>query len=127
MLCAVATPGLVGKLPDTVILTLLYILGEMESETFRVSARRPIYFSGEQFRTDAKCTDEHVVLGGWELQTRRWFSLKLDRTQVPYLFKAEGGALSGHPLLLNCFLLCAHCRHLDGLRRARLGRLLPLR
>ena len=88
---AVATPGLVGKLPDTVILTLLYILGEMESETFRVSARRPIYFSGEQFRTDAKCTDEHVVLGGWELQTRRWFSLKLDRTQVPYLFKAEGG------------------------------------
>ena len=31
---SVASPGLVGRLPDTVILTLKYILGELSSESF---------------------------------------------------------------------------------------------
>eukprot|EP00435_Cladocopium_sp_Y103_P029251 s3649_g7.t1 len=70
---AVTSAGMVGKLPDTVILTLKYIQSEMVEETFMVSARRPLYFNVEQFRTDAKCTDDCVVLGGWELETRRWF------------------------------------------------------
>jgi hypothetical protein len=64
---SVASPGLVGRLPDTVILTLKYILGELSSESFLVSARRPVYFETEQFRTDAKCADDYIVLGGWEL------------------------------------------------------------
>eukprot|EP00435_Cladocopium_sp_Y103_P073986 s172_g46.t1 len=88
---SVSSSGLVGRLPDTVILTLKYILAEMESQSFMVSAKRPIYFSDEQFRTDAKCTDEFVVIAGWELKSRRWFSLKLSREQVPYLFKPNGG------------------------------------
>eukprot|EP00435_Cladocopium_sp_Y103_P007644 s5608_g2.t1 len=88
---AVASPGLVGRLPDTVILTLKYILAEMDSEEFMVSAQRPVYFSSEQFRTDAKCTDDFIVIAGWELKSRKWFSLKLDRDQVPYLFKPNGG------------------------------------
>eukprot|EP00435_Cladocopium_sp_Y103_P004894 s4940_g1.t1 len=88
---AVTSAGMVGKLPDTVILTLKYIQSEMVEETFMVSARRPLYFNVEQFRTDAKCTDDCVVLGGWELETRRWFSLKLTRDEVPFLFKPNGG------------------------------------
>eukprot|EP00435_Cladocopium_sp_Y103_P018236 s1517_g4.t1 len=88
---AVASPGLVGRLPDTVILPLKYILAEMDSEQFMVSAQRPVYFSSEQFRTDAKCTDDFIVIAGWELKSRKWFSLKLDRDQVPYLFKPNGG------------------------------------
>ena len=88
---AVASPGMVGRLPDTVILTLHYILREMAAETFMVSARRPVYFNSEQFRTDAKCADDFIVLGGWELSSRRWFSLKLSRVQVPYMFKPDGG------------------------------------
>jgi len=88
---AVASPGMVGRLPDTVILTLHYILKEMAAETFMVSARRPIYFNSEQFRTDAKCADDFIVLGGWELSSKRWFSLRLNRDQVPYMFKPDGG------------------------------------
>ena len=34
---AVASPGMVSRLPDTVILTLHYILREMSAETFMVS------------------------------------------------------------------------------------------
>ena len=88
---SVASPGLVGRLPDTVILTLKYILGELSSESFLVSARRPVYFETEQFRTDAKCADDYIVLGGWELKSKRWFSLRLTRKEVPYLFKPCGG------------------------------------
>ena len=72
-------------------MTLKYILAELTSETFLVTAKRPIYFNAEQFRTDAKCTDDCVVLGGWELESKRWFSLKLDREEVPYLLKPDGG------------------------------------
>eukprot|EP00435_Cladocopium_sp_Y103_P009589 s465_g2.t1 len=56
-----------------------------------VSAKRPCYVEVEQFRTDAKCTDDVVVLGGWELSSRRWFSLRLTREEVPFLFKPDGG------------------------------------
>eukprot|EP00435_Cladocopium_sp_Y103_P006886 s1069_g2.t1 len=82
--------GLVG-LPDTVILTLKRILSEMDAQAFMVSANRPIYFSEEQFRIDAKCTDDFVVIAGWELKSRKWFSFRLTRDQVPYLFKPNGG------------------------------------
>ena len=85
---------MVGRLPDTVILTLQYILAEMSpmsAESFMVSAKRPLYLGLEQFRTDAKCTDECVVLGGWELESKRWFSLRLGEDQVPFLFKPDGG------------------------------------
>ena len=88
---AVASSGLVGKLPDTVILTLKYIQIELSNESFMVSAQRPKVFAEEQFRTDAKCTDTSVVLGGWEISTRRWFSISLSREQVPFLFKPDGG------------------------------------
>ena len=89
---AVTAAGTVCRLPDTVILTLHYISREFANETFLVSARRPIYFQGDQFRTDAKCTDTFVVLAGWELGTKRWFSLKLEQAEVPYLFKPGRGA-----------------------------------
>ena len=56
-----------------------------------MSAKRPVYFETEQFRTDAKCTDDYIVLGGWELKSKRWFSLRLTRKEVPYLFKPCGG------------------------------------
>jgi len=88
---AVASSGLVGKLPDTVILTLKYIQIELSNESFMVSAQRPKVFAEEQFRTDAKCTDTSMVLGGWEISTRRWFSISLSREQVPFLFKPDGG------------------------------------
>ena len=89
---AVTAAGTVCRLPDTVILTLQYIAGEFSRETFLVSALRPRRFGKEQFRTDAKCTDSFVVLAGWELDTKRWFSVRLGPREVPYLFKPGIGS-----------------------------------
>ena len=46
------------------------------------------FFSYDQFRTDAKCADDMVVIAGWECegQKRRWFA------DAPYLFKPGKGA-----------------------------------
>ena len=82
----------VAKLPDAVILTLTYLLAEFRTETYMVSARRPRVYTGEQFRTDAKCTDSSVVLGGWEMATGRWFQLTLSESDTPYLFAPGKGA-----------------------------------
>ena len=54
----------VAKLPDTVVLTLKYLMAELQVESYMVSAVRPQHYTGEQFRTDAKCTDDSVVLHG---------------------------------------------------------------
>jgi len=89
---AVTAAGTVSRLPDTVILTLHYISRELARETFLVSAQRPVSFSGDQFRTDAKCTDTYVVLAGWELSSKRWFALRVGPAEVPYLFKPGMGA-----------------------------------
>eukprot|EP00435_Cladocopium_sp_Y103_P003553 s890_g1.t1 len=89
---AATSSSTVAKLPDAGILTLQYLLAESEIETFTVSAKRPRVFSGERFRTDAKCTSEAVVLGGWEIDSGRWFQICLDPTQVPYLFIPGKGA-----------------------------------
>ena len=64
---AVTARGTVGRLPETVILTLRYILHELQGESYLVSTKNPQQLAGEQFRTDAKCADGYIVLGGWEL------------------------------------------------------------
>ncbi|CAK9061235.1 unnamed protein product [Durusdinium trenchii] len=69
-----------------------YLLAEFQAESFMVSAKRPLAFSGEQFRTDAKCTSDSVVLGGWELSSGRWFQVCLGETSAPYLFLPGKGA-----------------------------------
>ena len=90
---AVVAPGLVGRLPDVVILTIKYISVELVRETYTVSTKRLVVHELESFRTDAKCTDEYIILGGWELKTRRWFSLKLLERDVPFMFKDGKGAM----------------------------------
>lgn len=82
----------VGRLPDTVVLTLKFIDAGLDMETYLVSVRRPIEFSGEQFRTDAKCEDNLVVLGGWEVQSGRWFKIDVTPSQAPYFFVGGKGS-----------------------------------
>ena len=81
---AATSASTVAKLPEVVILTLKYLLSEFSVESYMVSARRPKVFTGEQFRTDAKCTDDQVVLGGWEVSSGRWFQICLDESSAPY-------------------------------------------
>ena len=84
----------VARLPDTVILALEYLSITFEDMTFKVSASRPIRNGGVSFRTDAKCADGFVILGGWDCaattQESRWFSLKLTPLEAPYLFDENG-------------------------------------
>ena len=87
---SVTSKSTVGKLPETVILTLQYILHELRAETYMVSTKRPDVFEGDQFRTDAKCADGYIVLAGWELKSRRWFSFRLTPVETPFLFKESG-------------------------------------
>eukprot|EP00435_Cladocopium_sp_Y103_P025733 s2122_g6.t1 len=87
---AVTSKSTVGRLPETVVLTLRYIRMELDLESYLVSTKRPLVFKGESFRTDAKCADGYIILGGWELSSKRWFSIKLFPSDAPYLFK-EGG------------------------------------
>ena len=47
--------------------------------------------AGEQFRTDAKCTDDEVVLGGWEMASGR-FQVTINQQEAPYLFAAGKGS-----------------------------------
>ena len=51
-------PGTVGKLPETIVLTLLYISFHLKRGSFLLSVKRPVVFSKETFRTGAKCEDE---------------------------------------------------------------------
>ena len=91
---AATSSGMVAKLPETVILSLKYLLKELSADSFLVSALRPAHFSTDQFRTDAKCTDDMVVIAGWECtgDRRRWFSLTITEDVAPYLFKSGKGA-----------------------------------
>ena len=91
---AATSSGTVAKLPETVILSLRFLLKELSAESFLVSAHRPTCFSSDQFRTDAKCTDDIVVIAGWECtgSKKRWFSLEITPTDAPYLFKPGKGA-----------------------------------
>lgn len=81
------------KLPELVALVCLYIRNKLAAGLRRYPCgitEKPL---GELFRTDAKCEDGRVVLGGWSLSkgqnTRdsRWFSVELTPEQVPWLFK----------------------------------------
>jgi len=88
---AAVAPGTVGRLPETVVLTLKYFLVQMKGGRFLLSAKRPIYSDTEAFRTDAKCEDGRVVLGGWDMNDNtmlaRWFSIEVSPSEAPFLFR----------------------------------------
>ena len=91
---SVASKSHAAKLPDMVILTLLYLretLGELD---FKVSPYRVAPCSEPLFYTDAKCADQLVVLEGWDARAHhsksRWFSIRLTPSQAPYLFDQQG-------------------------------------
>jgi hypothetical protein len=90
--------GTVLKPPLLVSLTLSFILDSLVGGKHRVKCNAPESHIGELFRTDSKGADTFVVLAGWEtLKGRstseaRWFSLRLEEAQVPWLFKEGKGS-----------------------------------
>ena len=91
---AALSDSTVARLSDVVIMTLEYLSLTFKDMSFKVSASRPVRKGGVAFRTDAKCTDGLVVLGGWECcgpaARARWFSIKVGPDVAPFLFDKEG-------------------------------------
>jgi hypothetical protein len=87
---AALAKGTVATAPRMVVLVLKFISMQLADCSFMYSCHRPIRLLEEQFRTDAKCAQGVVVLGGHHLATGRWFSLRLEPEQAPYLFKPDG-------------------------------------
>ncbi|CAE7243210.1 unnamed protein product [Symbiodinium sp. CCMP2592] len=91
---AAASKSHVAKMPDTVILTLLYLEATLKDINFKVTPGRQQEEKGHLFHTDAKCDDGYVVLGGWDssqdLSVASWFSIVVKPADAPYLFDAAG-------------------------------------
>ena len=69
---------------------------ELKLETYLVSVKKLLVIFGERFRTD--------VLAGWELESCRWFALRLGLSEVPYMMEVT-----------VCMLLVGW--HLEGIER----------
>jgi len=82
--------GTVAKCPKLVMLVLKFLQLQLKDCTYMHSCVRPAWLPHEVFRTDAKCAQGKVVLGGHHLQTGQWFSITLTEVEVPYLFKSNG-------------------------------------
>lgn len=89
---AAAPLGAVLAVPPLVRLTLSWIIGQLESGKRMTPCRKVAKDLGLLFKTDAKGEENYVVLGGWECAggvstaEARWFSVTLDREEIPWLF-----------------------------------------
>ena len=82
--------GTVATMPKMVRLVCLYLEQQLEARSFMYSCKRPKCISGDLFRTDAKCENGRVTLGGYHLTGGQWFSLSVGPREAPYLFKENG-------------------------------------
>ena len=114
----------VATAPRLVKLVLIFLKRQFEGSGFLYSALRPLSTGKELFRTDAKCADRLVVLGGVELETGRWFSLRLGPEQAPFFFKPNGEsqwASAPAELLATLAALVAFDHLVGNSRRQELG------
>ena len=78
-------------MPDTVVLTLLYLEATLDDLDFKVAPGRVTEEKGHLFHTDAKCDDGFVVLAGWDSRqdpsVAKWFSVVVKPSDAPYLFR----------------------------------------
>ena len=96
---AVLARGTVARMPLLVHISLIYIRKQLcKGRRLLQPALAPRPKAQQSFRTDAKCAEGYVVLGGWDLsagsETREapWFCLKLLPGDAPWLFKEDGSS-----------------------------------
>ena len=96
---AVLARGTVARMPLLVHVSLLYIRKQLlKGRRLLQPALAPRPKAQQSFRTDAKCADGFVVLGGWDLSGGNetsgapWFCLKLLPGDAPWLFKEDGSS-----------------------------------
>ena len=87
--------GTVAVLPQTVSVILLFIAEMPRKGHHHTSGRSPVRGGLQAFRTDAKCEEGRVVLGGWELgesanpKSARWFAQEIFPQDAPWLFETK--------------------------------------
>eukprot|EP00435_Cladocopium_sp_Y103_P006405 s3783_g2.t1 len=85
----------VATMPRMVSVVLLFISSMLQDGYHRTSGKSPTRQEGQAFRTDAKCEEGRVVLGGWETgracdpSRARWFALEVLPGDAPWLFEKE--------------------------------------
>ena len=85
-------------MPALVHLSLIYIRAQLEDGHRLVPAPSKPSSLRQAFRTDAKCEQGRVVLGGWLLgvdtdpSCAKWFCVELTPGQAPWLFKEDGSS-----------------------------------
>ena len=96
---AVLARGTVARMPLLVHVALVYIRSQLcKGRRLLQPALAQTAKPKQAFRTDAKCADGYVVLGGWALpetggtENAPWFSLKIFPKDAPWLFKEDGSS-----------------------------------
>ena len=88
---SVLPDGAVAEVPVMVQMVLKW-LEEKFGERRRIQFGKPQVHVGEKFRADAKAKGDSIVIGGWEVgghegvRAARWFSLRLDKSQIPWAY-----------------------------------------
>ena len=115
----------VAKAPKMVNLVLFFLKTQLSDCTYMHTCWKPLILKEEVFRTDAKCADGKVVLGGHHLQSGEWFSLTLTEEEAPFFFKPGGATqwASTAAELLAVLVALILFRFLEG---AETGRVIPL-
>ena len=88
--------GAVLQVPKMVLLVLRYLNNLLRSGNRMVSSKAAPEAGAEVFRTDAKCGEDFVVLGGWQIleegEPGLWFSLRISKDELPHFFGESGHA-----------------------------------
>jgi hypothetical protein len=90
--------GTTLKVPELLATTCVFIREKFKSGLRKLPCGSREEHLGEVFRTDAKCADERVVLGGWKLgrssdpREADWFALELGPEEVPWLFRGRSSS-----------------------------------
>ena len=101
---SVLARGTAGRVPALVHLSLIYIRPQLREDHRLVSAPLKPSSVKQTFRTDAKCEQGRVVLGGWlrgidaNPLCARWFCVELTPEHAPWLFKKDGSPSERRPV-----------------------------
>ena len=83
-------------LPPMIRLVLTWLRDQLLEGRADTTCRRPQVELGEVFKADAKGEQDYMVLGGWECRggvptsAARWFALRIERQEAPWLFRQHG-------------------------------------
>ena len=95
---AAVSKGTTLKVPELLATTCVFIKEKFKSGLRKLPCGSREEHLGEVFRTDAKCADGRVVLGGWklgqssDLREASWFALELGPEEVPWLFRGQSSS-----------------------------------